>query len=168
MGQKRTYASQKAMSALPQIATAKADFSNPSCPLYPRERTCAVQLAVSAKGQKRTWDKYQKVGYRPLFLPNFRQSAFVQLYRLLHFQIRDIANDLHSFFFGDRLGCRSARNRTQACRKQKTHGLISPYGPIADRTSDRAEGYQSKCDTVLLVALIMFVEEAHRYPGNYR
>jgi len=25
-----------------------------SCPLYPRNRTCAVQLGVSAKGQKRT------------------------------------------------------------------------------------------------------------------
>jgi hypothetical protein len=26
-----------------------------SCPLYPRKRTCAVQLGMSAKGQKRTW-----------------------------------------------------------------------------------------------------------------
>jgi hypothetical protein len=30
LGQKRTCAVQKAMSALPPIATAKADFSNPS------------------------------------------------------------------------------------------------------------------------------------------
>ena len=25
-----------------------------ACPLYPRKQTCAVQLAMSAKGQKRT------------------------------------------------------------------------------------------------------------------
>jgi hypothetical protein len=31
LGQKRTYAVQKAMSALPPIATAKADISNPAC-----------------------------------------------------------------------------------------------------------------------------------------
>ena len=39
LGQKQTYASQKAMSALPPIATAKADFSKGPCPLYPRKRT---------------------------------------------------------------------------------------------------------------------------------
>src|SRR5262249_25535252 len=27
---------------------------NKACPLYPRKRTCAVQLRMSAKGQKRT------------------------------------------------------------------------------------------------------------------
>src|SRR5262249_19064972 len=27
-----------------------------SCQLYPQKRTCAVQLGVSAKGQKRTWE----------------------------------------------------------------------------------------------------------------
>ena len=30
---------QKAMSALPPIATAKADFRTRSCPLYPQKRT---------------------------------------------------------------------------------------------------------------------------------
>ena len=45
LGQKPTYAPQKAMSALPRIATAKADFRKRACPLYPRKRTCAVQLA---------------------------------------------------------------------------------------------------------------------------
>src|SRR5262245_25994942 len=54
LGQKQTYASQNATSALPPIATAKADIGNPSCLLYPRKRTCAVQSAMSAKGQKRT------------------------------------------------------------------------------------------------------------------
>jgi hypothetical protein len=54
LGQKRTYALQQAMSALPPIATAKADISSSSCPLYPRKRTCAVQLVMSALCQKRT------------------------------------------------------------------------------------------------------------------
>jgi hypothetical protein len=54
LGQKRTYALQQAMSALLPIATAKADISPGSCPLYPRKRTCAVQLGMSALGQKRT------------------------------------------------------------------------------------------------------------------
>ena len=38
LGQKRTYAVQKGMSALPPIATAKADFRKRPCPLYPRKR----------------------------------------------------------------------------------------------------------------------------------
>jgi len=42
LGQKQTCAVQKGMSALPPIATAKADFRKRSCPLYPRKRTCAV------------------------------------------------------------------------------------------------------------------------------
>ena len=50
LGQKQTYALQQAISALHPIATAKADFRARSCPLYPRKRTCAVQLAISAKG----------------------------------------------------------------------------------------------------------------------
>jgi hypothetical protein len=48
LGQKQTYAPQKRMSALPPIATAKADFRNGPCPLYPRKRTCAVQLGMFA------------------------------------------------------------------------------------------------------------------------
>src|SRR5262245_3055964 len=54
LGQKQTCASQKAMSALLPIATTKADFRTRSCLLYPRKRTCAVQLGMSALGQKRT------------------------------------------------------------------------------------------------------------------
>ena len=54
LGQKQTRAAQYAMSALPPIATAKADFSKPSCLLSPRKRTCAVHTLRSALGQKRT------------------------------------------------------------------------------------------------------------------
>src|SRR5215813_14852337 len=54
LGQKQTYAAQYGMSALPPIATAKADFRKRSCPLYPQKRTCAVQWSMSALGQKRT------------------------------------------------------------------------------------------------------------------
>src|SRR5262249_19795185 len=53
-GPEQTCALQKAMSASPPIATAKADIRKTPCPLYPRKRTCAVQDAMSAKGQKRT------------------------------------------------------------------------------------------------------------------
>src|SRR6476620_1866071 len=42
------------MSALPPIATAKANSCKRSCPLYPRKRTCAAQSVMSALGQKRT------------------------------------------------------------------------------------------------------------------
>ena len=35
LGQKQTYAAHKVMSALPPIATAKADFRTRSCLLYP-------------------------------------------------------------------------------------------------------------------------------------
>jgi hypothetical protein len=51
LGQKQTYAAQQVMSALPPIATAKADSRKRSCPLYPRKRTCAVQIQMSALGQ---------------------------------------------------------------------------------------------------------------------
>ena len=54
LGQKQTCAPHKLMSALPPIATVKADIRNGSCLLYPRKRTCAVQLGMSATGQKRT------------------------------------------------------------------------------------------------------------------
>jgi len=53
LGQKQTYALQKAMSALPPIATAKADIRKRSCLLYPQKRTCAVQTGMSAKGSAR-------------------------------------------------------------------------------------------------------------------
>src|SRR5262245_35686207 len=54
LGQKQTCAVHWPMSALPPIATTKADFGKPSCLLYPQKRTCAVQLQMSALGQKRT------------------------------------------------------------------------------------------------------------------
>ena len=54
LGQKQTYALQKAMSALPPIATAKADMTVCGCLLYPQKQTCAVRYALSALGQKRT------------------------------------------------------------------------------------------------------------------
>jgi hypothetical protein len=57
LDQKQTCAPQKAMSALPLIATAKANSRKRSCLLYPRKRTCAVQLQMSAKGHKRTYTK---------------------------------------------------------------------------------------------------------------
>jgi hypothetical protein len=53
LGHKPTYAVQYVMSALPQIANTKADFDKPSCPVYLRKRTRAVQKLMSAKGQKR-------------------------------------------------------------------------------------------------------------------
>jgi hypothetical protein len=49
LGQKRTFAVHKPMSALPPNSDRKSGF-----PLYPRKRTCAVQLGMSALGQKRT------------------------------------------------------------------------------------------------------------------
>jgi len=42
LGHKRTFAPQHVTSALPPIATAKADFGKPSCLVYPQEQTCAV------------------------------------------------------------------------------------------------------------------------------
>src|SRR5215471_14489429 len=54
LGQKRTCAVQEAMSALPPIATVKADISKRSCLLYPQNQTCAPHSLMSALGQKRT------------------------------------------------------------------------------------------------------------------
>jgi len=51
LGQKRTYAAQNGMSALPPKATAKADIRKRSCPLYTQKQTCAAQYRMSAKGQ---------------------------------------------------------------------------------------------------------------------
>jgi hypothetical protein len=51
LGQKQTYAPQKAMSALPPIAAVKADLPRMSCPLYSQKQTCAVQEAMPAKVQ---------------------------------------------------------------------------------------------------------------------
>src|SRR5262245_7721960 len=52
---RRTCAVQNLMSALPPIATAKADIGKQSCLLYPQERTCAARWLMSALGQKRTF-----------------------------------------------------------------------------------------------------------------
>jgi len=54
LGQKRTCALHSSMSALPPIATVKADIGKSSCLLCPRMRTCAAQTPMSAKGHKRT------------------------------------------------------------------------------------------------------------------
>jgi hypothetical protein len=50
----------KGMSALLPIATAKADSLKRSCLLYPRKLTCALQLVMSALGQKRSFDDLGK------------------------------------------------------------------------------------------------------------
>src|SRR5215831_5393089 len=54
LGHKRTCALHHVMSALPPIATAKADSRKRSCLLYPQKQTCAVQEPMSANGQKQT------------------------------------------------------------------------------------------------------------------
>src|SRR5262245_42438832 len=62
-GQKQTYAPQKAMSALPPIATAKVDIRKRSCLLYPRKQTCAPHKLMSELGHKRT---FQLIGLQRL------------------------------------------------------------------------------------------------------
>jgi hypothetical protein len=64
LGQKQTYAPQKRMSAFPPIATAKADSRKQSCPLYPQEQTCAVQLGMSALGHVWTAPVWQELSAR--------------------------------------------------------------------------------------------------------
>src|SRR6476620_11462036 len=54
-GQNKTYAVHQLISALHPIASAKANFRTRSCLLYPRKRTCAVQLGMSALCHKRTF-----------------------------------------------------------------------------------------------------------------
>jgi len=54
LGQKQTFALQKAMSASPLIATVKADLVDRPCPLYSWKRTCAVHQPMSTMGHKRT------------------------------------------------------------------------------------------------------------------
>jgi hypothetical protein len=50
LGQKQTCAMQKGMSALPPIATTKANFRTRSCLLYPRKRT--YRLPISQRRQR--------------------------------------------------------------------------------------------------------------------
>src|SRR5215467_8894262 len=47
LGQKQTYALQKAMSALTPVATAKAYSRKRSCPLYPRKRIALQESHVT-------------------------------------------------------------------------------------------------------------------------
>src|SRR5262249_4494375 len=54
LGHKRTCAAHSPMSALPPIATAKADIRKRPCQLYLQKRTCAAHAPMSAMGQKRT------------------------------------------------------------------------------------------------------------------
>src|SRR5262245_12150114 len=72
LGQKQTYAVHKLMSALPPIATTKADIRKWSCPLYPESGhvRCKVRCLLRAKsghwrtsldhlvgaGDERPWD----------------------------------------------------------------------------------------------------------------
>jgi hypothetical protein len=51
LGQKQTFAVQKGMSALPPIATAKADFRKRSCLLYPESKDvqCSSACPLWAK-----------------------------------------------------------------------------------------------------------------------
>src|SRR5262249_18650447 len=66
LGQKQTCAVHQSMSALPPIATAKADFRKSSCLLYPRKRTCAVHYPMSALPPKATSNAtYGNVRYEP-------------------------------------------------------------------------------------------------------
>ena len=51
LGRKQTCAVQKAMSALPPTATAKADSRKGACLLYPQKPTCALQRLKSALGE---------------------------------------------------------------------------------------------------------------------
>src|SRR5262245_12998253 len=46
LGQKQTHAVQQRMSALPPIATAKADIRKRSCPLCTRKQTCGALAYV--------------------------------------------------------------------------------------------------------------------------
>jgi hypothetical protein len=69
LGHKQTYAVQQPMSALPPIATAKADFRKWSCLLYPRKRTYASQQRMSALGQKRTLARCREMLHPELLYP---------------------------------------------------------------------------------------------------
>src|SRR5262245_12569415 len=69
LGHKPTYAPQQGMSALPPIATAKADMPKWSCLLYPQKRTCAVHYPMSALGHKRTLTLAKLRAAIPLALP---------------------------------------------------------------------------------------------------
>src|SRR5262245_51674501 len=58
LGQKQTCAVHQSMSALPPIATAKADSRARSCPLYPRKETSPSVIGISAKYTSRQRAKF--------------------------------------------------------------------------------------------------------------
>src|SRR5262245_34154216 len=58
LGQKQTCAVHQSMSALPPIATAKADSRERSCPLYPRKETSPSVIGISAKYTSRQRAKF--------------------------------------------------------------------------------------------------------------
>ena len=61
LGQEATFVPQNLMSALPRIATVKADLRKKSCPLCSRKRTCAAHQPISASGQKRTCYQFYSI-----------------------------------------------------------------------------------------------------------
>src|SRR5262245_23127257 len=63
------------------IATAKADIRTRSCLLCPRKRTCAVQLAMSAKAQKRTFQQIDSHQKTPGHCPGFSAAILHALVR---------------------------------------------------------------------------------------
>ena len=90
LGQKPTCAVHQPMSALPPIATAKADSRKRSCLLYPRKRTCTVQLEMSAMGQKRTFARGD-CDVRQALEPDIRRSRHATLHTNLSARSRNRA-----------------------------------------------------------------------------
>src|SRR5512132_3138780 len=88
LGQKPTYAVQKAMSALPPIATAKADSRKRSCLLYPRKRTLNASLLMSALGQKRTFSGIPfEITFNALSNRLFAAHEFLSSYLFVHLDV---------------------------------------------------------------------------------
>src|SRR5262249_53280892 len=77
--QKQTCAAQEPMSALPPIATAKADSRKRSCLLYPRKRTCAVATAHVRFGPIADMDLVDLAPHSPS--PRGQVNAAVSFYR---------------------------------------------------------------------------------------
>ena len=86
LGQEQTYASQKAMSALPPIATAKADLPQWSCPLTPESGHVQCKLkcllrAISGLTQRSKNDRYSMTSSAAISKPGgtVKPSAFAVL-----------------------------------------------------------------------------------------
>src|SRR6476619_1905419 len=137
------------MSALPPIATAKADFDKPSCLLYPQKRTCAAQPAMSALGQKQTFALQYSVSAGRSWLtinPNRWMSALFLRPRLWHrrrkpvrscYLLRQTVVDVWSDFFFKRGSQHSvfASTTRNSFRRQ-----IALQGNIRESRRIRAEG----------------------------